>query len=311
MSLLPTKENFTDALSKVVELLRPSTFMFRAIDAAGDWNIRYPSLDGLRCYAVQKGAIWMQIEGEDSPRRLEEGSCIVLTRRQIFSMGSLVNQPPEDAVGIMNMAQWGGVVTINGGGEVSGLGGFFIFKGQHANLFLDSLPSVMYFQSLSEYSDLSLAMGSIMNELREPKFGSRLVVDQTALSMLVFILRRLLDQGTHAGHGWLLGLSDPKIGRAIQVIHTSPSFNWTLELLAQEAGMSRSSFAVHFRRLVGEPPMSYLQRWRMSLATYQLLHSKKQINDIAYQVGYESVSAFCTAFKKVMGYSPTKFRNQE
>jgi AraC-like DNA-binding protein len=310
MAFLPTAENFNDPLSKVLEVLRPSTFMFRAIDASGDWSLRFPRLEGLRCYAVTKGSIWLHIEGEASPRLIEAGGCMILTGRKPFAMGSRMDQPCQDALGLMKMAPWGGVVTINGGGEVSGLGGFFIFKGQQANRFLETFPSAMHLQGLEEHSRLSVAMDTIMSELRDPKPGGRLVAEQTALSMLVLILRQLLDRGGQTGPGWLQALADPKISRALHALHTAPATTWSLESLAREAGMSRSAFAMQFRETVGETAMSYLQRWRMSLAADLLLHTPDRIGEIAAQVGYESASAFCTVFKKVMGRSPRTFRNE-
>ncbi len=310
MPFLPSADNFTDPLSKVLEVLRPSTYMFRAIDAAGDWALRFPGLEGLRCYAVTQGAIWVHIDGEPSPRLLEAGSCMILSGRQTFTMGSRMDRSPQDAVGVMKMAPWGGVVTINGGGEVYGLGGFFVFQGQQASLLLDTLPGVMHFQGLADHARLSAAMDTIMSELREPRPGGRLVAEQTALSMLVLILRQQLDQGIQAGPGWLQALGDPKISRALQALHAAPAASWTLASLAKEAGMSRSAFAVHFRQTAGETAMGYLQRWRMSLAADYLLHTRDRIGEIAAQVGYESVSAFCTVFKRVMGRSPRAFRNQ-
>lgn len=310
VTLLPNADTFTDPLSAVLEVLRPSTYMFRAIDAGGDWSLRFPGLVGLRCYAVIQGAIWVHIDGEPGPRALEAGSCMVLTGQQTFTMGSRMDRAPQDAVGVMRTAPWGGVVTINGGGEVYGLGGFFVFEGHQAERLLASLPTLMHFQGLAEHARLSDAMSTIMSELREPRPGGRLVAEQTALSMLVLILRQQLALGLQGGPGWLQALGDPKISRALQALHATPAASWTLSSLAREAGMSRSAFAVQFRQTVGEPAMSYLQRWRMSLAADRLLHTKDRIGEIAAHVGYESVSAFCTAFKKVMACTPRAFRNQ-
>ena len=99
MPSLPTLQDLTDPLSRLLEVMRPSSYMFRAIDAGGDWALRYPGVAGLRCYALTHGALWMHIDGEPHPRRLEAGSCLVLTRRQAFTMGSRIDRPPQDAIG--------------------------------------------------------------------------------------------------------------------------------------------------------------------------------------------------------------------
>lgn len=309
-ALLPTAQSLSDPLSEVLQIVRPSTYMFRAIDAGGAWSLRFPGVEGMRCYAVTRGAIWMHIDGEASPRELGAGSCLILTRNQAFKMGSRLDLMSEDAIGVMSAAPWGGVVTINGGGEVYGLGGFFLFEGPQAGQLLKVLPGVMHLEGLTENATLSAAMASIMSELRDPRPGGRLMAEQTALCMLVMILRQQLALGTQAGVGWLQALGDPKIGRALQALHAAPAYVWTLASLAQQAGMSRSAFALHFRRLVGEPAMSYLQRWRMQLAADRLLHSRDRIGEIAARVGYESDSAFCSVFKKVMGCSPRAYRQR-
>ena len=105
------------------------------------------------------------------------------------------------------------------------------------------------------------------------------------------------------GIGWLFALSDKRVGAAIKAIHREPSRRWTVQTLATEAGMSRSGFAAQFRQLVGESPIEYLTKWRMLLAG-RSLENGEPIGAIAHALGYESESAFRTAFKRVTGNSP-------
>jgi AraC-like DNA-binding protein len=302
--------SLSDPLSDVLGVLRPSNYMFRAIDARGDWSLAFSGLDGIRCYAVQAGAVWIQIEGESSPRELRAGNCMVLTGRQSLKMGSRLDLAAEDAVAVMTSAPWGGAVTLNGGGEIYGLGGFFLFEDRHTIQLLEALPDVMHLDEQTESATLRTAMDVVMSELREPRPGGRLVAQQTALSILVLLLRQQLSCGGQARPGWLQGLSAPKISRALQAIHANPAHGWDLVSLARQAGMSRSALALHFRDKVGEPPMAYLQRWRMTLASDRLLHGRDRIGDIAADVGYISDSAFCSVFKKAMGCSPRAYRRQ-
>ncbi|EEF23687.1 conserved hypothetical protein, partial [Ricinus communis] len=273
MFLPPTTRTFSDPLSEILDVLQPSSYMFRAIDARGEWLLQFPGVDGLRCYAVTRGQIWIHIDGEAHPREIRAGGCLVLTCKHAIKLGSSMTRFADDAVGVMTAAPWGGVVNINGGGEVYGLGGFFMFEGQAAKQLLRSLPRVMQLENLAENAKLSVAMTSIMSELREPKPGGKLLVENTALCMLVLIMRQQLGTGDQAQPGWLQGLGDAKIGRALTALHAAPASPWTLASLASEAGMSRSAFAAHFRERMGEPAMGYLQRWRMLLAADQLLHS--------------------------------------
>jgi AraC-like DNA-binding protein len=124
--------------------------------------------------------------------------------------------------------------------------------------------------------------------------------------MLVQALRLHLEEGK-AGVGWLFALADKQMAAAITAMHADPAHPWTLQDLAERAGMSRSSFALKFKQTVGTSPMDYLTRWRMLLAGDRLAHSSDPVSVIALSLGYESESAFSTAFKRVMGCSPRQY----
>ena len=116
----------------------------------------------------------------------------------------------------------------------------------------------------------------------------------------------------HAEHaarpaGWLKALGDDRIGAALRAMHADVAHRWTLEELAGLAGMSRSAFAASFKSQVGSAPLEYLIQWRMSLARDALRHATRSISELAFATGYESESAFSTAFKRVMGCSPRRY----
>lgn len=147
----------------------------------------------------------------------------------------------------------------------------------------------------------------LATELREQRPGHELVAQHMAHLMLVQALRLVLAEGEGRGVGWLYALADPQIGGAIGALHGEPSQRWTLESLAQHVGMSRSTLALKFKQTVGASPMEYLTRWRMLLAGDRLVNSKQPVSAIAQGLGYESDSAFSTAFKRVMGCSPRQY----
>jgi AraC-like DNA-binding protein len=113
--------------------------------------------------------------------------------------------------------------------------------------------------------------------------------------------------GTDGHVGWLFALTDRQIGTAIAAMHEDPAHGWTLQALAERAGMSRSTFALKFKAMVGASPMDYLTRWRMLLAGDRLASSSDPVSVIALSLGYESESAFSTAFKRVMGCAPRQY----
>ena len=125
--------------------------------------------------------------------------------------------------------------------------------------------------------------------------------------LLVQALRAHLAEGANGAVGWLFALADKPVAAAITALHANPAQRWTLEALAKRAGMSRSTFALRFKSSVGSSPMDYLTRWRMLLAGDRLTNSSDPISVISPSLGYESESAFSTAFKRVMGCSPRRF----
>jgi AraC-like DNA-binding protein len=134
-----------------------------------------------------------------------------------------------------------------------------------------------------------------------------LVVEHLAHMMLVQALRAHLAEGLNGGVGWLFALADEQIGPAISAMHGEPAHPWTLQELAERVGMSRSGFAQKFKETVGATPIDYLIRWRMLLAGDRLKNSGDSISVISQSLGYESESAFSTAFKRVMGCSPRQY----
>jgi AraC-like DNA-binding protein len=169
------------------------------------------------------------------------------------------------------------------------------------------LPPIVHIWKESDQAALRWYVERMMQELRERQPGSFLVAQHLAHMMLVQALRLHLAEGLEGGVGWFFALADKQIGAAINAMHGDPAHRWTLQKLGERAGMSRSTFAFKFKETAGETPMEYLARWRMLLAADRLTNSSDPISVIALSLGYESESAFSTAFKRVMGCSPRQY----
>ena len=169
------------------------------------------------------------------------------------------------------------------------------------------LPPIVHIRKESDQAALRWSVERMMHELREEQPGGILVAQHLAHMMLVQALRLHLAEGSGSGVGWFFALADKRLSAAIGAMHDDPAHRWTLQELAERAGMSRSSFAAKFKETVGETPMEYLTRWRMLLAADRLENSGDPISVIALSLGYESESAFSTAFKRVMGCSPRQY----
>ena len=171
------------------------------------------------------------------------------------------------------------------------------------------MPPIVHLREESAKAALRWSVERIMAETRERRPGTGLVVQHLAQMMLVEALRVHLSEARGAV-GWLFALADRQIGAAITAMHEEPGRRWTLQELAERAAMSRSTFALRFKEVVGMAPMEYLARWRMLLADDRLRHSRQPISSVALSVGYTSESAFSTAFKRVMGAAPRRYSQQ-
>src|SRR5690606_26220434 len=123
--------------------------------------------------------------------------------------------------------------------------------------------------------------------------------------------RRYLLTLPASNTGWLAGLRDPKVGKALAQLHRQPAHQWTTDELAKSANLSRSAFAERFTQLVGLPPMRYLSQWRLQLAAVRLRESPLSIVNIAHEVGYESEASFSRAFRNTFQSTPGQWRRSQ
>jgi AraC-like DNA-binding protein len=296
-----------DPLSDVLSLLKPRNSMVRGFDLGGPWSIQFAAYQGVKCYAVVAGQGWLAMEGVADPVRLQAGDCVLLPRGRPFRIASDLDLTPVDAEIFAAAGRDGAVATLNGGGDCFGVGGWFDFAGPHADILLGVLPPIVHIRKDADRAALRWSLERIMQELRAPQPGGALVAQHLAHLVLIQALRIHLAERPSGGVGWLFALSDPQMSAAINAMHQDPAHRWTLQALAARAGMSRSSFAQKFKQTVGSSPMDYLTRWRMLLAGDRLEHSGDPVSAIALSLGYESESAFSTAFKRVMAASPRKY----
>ena len=296
-----------DPLSDVLSLLRPRSFMSGGVDHGGDWAIKFGAHDGIKFQAVISGGCWLAMDGVDEPIRIDAGDCYLLPRGRPFRLASDLSLPAADGFSTLGLPLMGKVRVVNGGGNCFSIGGHFAFEGRHAEILLASLPPIVHLRSESDKAAMRWSVERLMLELRDPQPGGDIIAQQLATMMLVQALRLHLSDDAGPGVGWLFALADRQMSAAMTAMHAEPGKRWTIESLAERAAMSRSSFALKFKRIVGASPMDYLTRWRMILAADRLANSGEPISRLAPALGYESESAFSTAFKRVMGCAPRHY----
>ena len=300
-----------DPLSDVLALLKPRSYASGGFDAGGQWSLKYPRGEGIKCYAVVSGECWLSVEDVPEVVRLRAGDCFLLPTGRPFRMATDMTLTPTDAKTIYTNQpkRPGGILSFNGGGDFFIVGSYFALSGNHAGMLLSALPPIVHLYRKADQKALRWLVERMMQELREGQPGGALVAEHLAHMMLVQVLRLYLADDSRGGVGWLFALTDKQVGAALNAMHEEPARRWTLHGLAARAGMSRSAFALKFKAIVGSSPMEYLTRWRMLLAGDRLTHSADPISVIARSLSYESEAAFSTTFKKIMGSSPRRYSN--
>jgi|KBSSwiStaDraftv2_1062776.scaffolds.fasta_scaffold46428_4 AraC-like DNA-binding protein len=242
------------------------------------------------------------------------GEAILLPRNDLHLLGSRVDLPPVPANELLNGQQAEGLYKIQhgGGGARTRMICGFLGGNDELQPLLESLPSAMKidFSAMPSGDWMGRTFAYAAQTLSQGDPGAGTVLAKLAELLFVESVRRYLATLSPDETGWLSGLRDPVIGRALSLLHTRVQEEWTAERLAHEVNMSRSSFAERFTAVIGHPPMRYLTRWRMQLARQRLRESRDTVAQVAFGVGYESEAAFTRAFRRECGSPPAVWRRE-
>lgn len=270
-------------------------------------------------HIIAEGPCWAAISGEE-PIRLETGDILLIPHGDAYAMSNRPECPvtPDNTDGLEFFRQMGSgdlppVVVSGGDGPRHNrvICGFLGCERYVFNPVLDTLPPLVRIPSPGQVEDpLGSLIDFALSESCQHRGGERCLLMRLSEVMFVEVLRRYLRTAPVGSDGWLPGLRDPLVGRALDLLHRRMAEPWTLEILASELATSRSTLAERFANLVQEPPMQYLTRWRMQAAARRLSDNPGKIYAVAREVGYESEAAFSRAFKRVVGVSPAKWRDE-
>lgn len=263
---------------------------------------------------VIEGELRVRVEGEpEESLVVGAGEVVVLPRNDLHLMGSDLGIPPVAGGDVIHARDDGGLFTIRhggGGARTRMVCGFLGCDGGEANPVIATLPRMLkldvgqgsaaaWIRSTFQYAAEEIAAG---------RPGSETVLAKLSELLFVESVRRYVADMPADQTGWLAGLRDPFVARALALLHRDIARPWTVDDLCREAGLSRSALADRFIRLVGVPPMRYLGNWRMQVACQRLRNTSASLAQIAVQVGYDSEAAFSRAFKKAVGLAPATWR---
>lgn len=176
------------------------------------------------------------------------------------------------------------------------------------NPVIAALPRLMHLPANQGGSWIQAVIQQAASESRSPGAGSQAVLARMSEMMFVDAVRRYVDSLPEHSSGWLAGMRDRHVGRALELLHEKPAEPWTIESLGRSVGLSRSALHERFVQFIGQPPMQYLANWRMQVASNLLRSSSANVAAIALEVGYDSEAAFSRAFKRATGVPPAAWR---
>ena len=318
-----------DALSDVLKTVRLTGATFFDVVARAPWVAEQPPrelilpkiLPGaghlIAYHVMTEGRCFANIVGE-APVLLEAGEVIVFTRGDPHvlssSPGMRADAAAPGALDAAAVSQLPIAINYGGDGPVSArfVCGFLACDAQPFNPLLDHLPPVIKVGDpqgrdapwLGQFIRLATV------ESADKRAGGESVLARLSELMFIEVVRRHLEALPPEQAGWLAGLRDPFVGKALSLMHAGPARDWTIEELAREAGLSRSVLAERFADLVGMPPMHYLAQWRMQIAAGLLSSGNANIATVAAETGYGSEAAFSRAFKKLVGVPPSAWRRR-
>ena len=298
----------SDPLSAALTKMKLRAFVNVALDAGKDWAVDFPAYKGFTLNVVQNGECWLATKGGSQPVRLRAGDCFLLTGEQEFSLATDLSLKERFRAEAIFSEGEHGLARCNGGGDFFVLGTIFRFQGHLAKLLLQRLPAVIHVDADSEHAAvLRGSLDQFSAEMRAGGVGRSLILSHLAPIMLLQTLRAYLASSPKE-ENWLIALTHPRLARALEAMQTDYRRNWSLDRLADTANMSRSGFALTFRRKIGVTPMEYLTNWRIQIACELLEAGNQNLASIASEVGYGSESAFSSAFKKIVKCRPGQYR---
>ena len=295
MTETPSNQNLTQSPAESVlqSLLAAYELQARLTDRislCGHWDEPEPQAPHAWFHLVEAGVCYIQANCLPAPLRLAAGDLIVFPE----GAGHRLCSSAEPAM------QEGNAACVLLCGE-------FHFGGTLAAPLLRCLPAYIHLPAGGGGSSLAGLASLLRAEAANAGFGSRAVMNKLSDALFVIALRHHMQHSLH-NHGLLAALSDPRISPALALLHDRPGEAWTVEALAAEVHLSRAAFAQRFTELLGEPPMRYLNRWRMTEAAKRLRDPRASVSRVAADVGFETEAAFRRAFKRVHGTGPGALR---
>jgi AraC-like DNA-binding protein len=309
---LTTKAPF-DVLTDVMDQVRLEGAVYFSADLYAPWGIEIDRPARAPFYAVRSGRCEIVV-GAEPAREVRAGDFLLLPAAAphvVRSDPDVLVIPFDDWLATHPMDARGH--TVHSGRRAAPTrvtGGFFSFELLRRNPLYSALPPLIHLRhdepGVAHWLEPTLQL--VDAEVAGLEQGGRAVLKRLADVLFIQAVRATIAQHSGAGCNVLRGLTDPRVARALALIHSRHAESWTLPTLAREVGVSRTGLAVRFRELVGESPMAYLARWRVTRAAHRLRSESTALARIAEESGFASTPIFAKTFRRVTGQTPGQWR---
>ncbi len=302
-----------DVLDDVLTMTRIGGGVSGRLTARAPWGLHFDGGGAANFHIVVRGECWLRLDGDTEPVHLREGDVTLLPDGAPYCAADRPGRAAVPFTGVLAAHDHPNTASVGGAGaETVIICGVYDFGAGLTHPLLSALPRLLHLPAphATHGGPLGSAVRLLAAELDRPGPGARGVTARLVDVLLVYILRAWQEQHGPPASGWFGALRDPRIGRALTLMHQAPGHRWTVARLAAATGLSRAAFARRFVTLAGEPPLAYLTRWRMITAAVLLKEGAEPLSVIAGRVGYESEFAFARAFRRAHGQSPGRYRAQ-
>lgn len=327
-----------DVLSDLLRSVRLRGAVFYHISCRDEWSAEAPPAQEIagavmpgaehvmEYHMIARGQGWAAVRGL-APARLAAGDVVMFPHGDAHVMSSAPGRTPHrlDADWVFSTRQapkpmpiafhhgviQAGTETPLQEAETVLICGFLSCDLRPFNPLIGALPRLLHVPAPRIGTWVGPVLEHAVSESRERRPGGEAVLERLSEMMFVDAVRRHLEDLPEEATGWLAGLRDRFVGRALALLHQRPAERWTIDELGRQVGLSRSALHERFTALVGQPPMHYLAQWRMQIAAGLLREGSGNVADIALQVGYDSEAAFARAFKRFVGLPPAAWRRKQ
>jgi AraC-like DNA-binding protein len=269
--------------------------------------LRFPCDKSIGLHVVLRGPVHLHAPGLPQPLALASGDVAFMARgcEHTLSVGPDLAGLQVQTVGLE--------VAPSLEGDSLVVGGAYQLWAKPLHPFFAELPpwTVLRAEARPRLGPLALAAGLMEQEIRTAEPGADTIVQALLDIIFTHALRELAAQRGEAGHGWSHAVQDPPVRRALTLMHERSAHPWTLEELAQQAGLSRTALAERFREAMGDTPLNHLRLLRMQRAMRLLSETDAKLEAVAAQVGYQDAFSFSKVFKRTVGLSPKAFRQRD